>query len=366
MRCTLWLWLSVFMMVSSLQAAPLKPEQVPDLLKPWVNWVLKDTPDLGCPFMYNSYEQKRCSWPTQLALDFTPTRGTFAINWKVYQDSWVSLPGDQKRWPLNVTVNAKTAPVMEHNGVPSIKLPSGNYDIKGFFLWKTIPENLSIPSDTGLITVRINGQVLPAPVLKEGQLWLSESDIGQKQADNSQNNLDVQVFRHFSDDVPMNMTTRLVLNISGEQREIRLAKPVLDDFIPLSIQSPLPARIEADGQLLLQVRPGQWQIDINARSRSMVKIIPFNKVNAEWPESELWVFDAKPDLRVVEVEKLVTVDASQTNLPDEWKHLPTYKISQGQVMGFKVIRSGDPEPEPNQLNLNRKLWLNFDGEGLYG
>ncbi|WP_394753161.1 hypothetical protein [Crenothrix sp.] len=363
MRFRLWLWLSVSVFISCVQAAPLKPEQVPEPLKPWVNWVLKDTPDLGCPFMYNSYEQKRCSWPTQLNLDFTADKGTFAINWKVYQESWVSLPGDQKRWPLNVTVNARTAPVMERNGVPSIKLPSGNYTIKGDFIWKTIPENLSIPSDTGLITVRINGQALPAPVIKEGQLWLTQNDIGQKQAVNNQNNLDVQVFRYFSDDVPMNMTTRLVLNISGEQRELRMAKPVLDDFIPLSIQSPLPARIEPDGQLLLQVRPGQWQIDINARSRNLVKIVPFNKVNADWPESELWVFDAKPDLRVVEIEKLATIDASQTNLPDEWKHLPTYKINQGQVMGFKVIRSGDPEPEPNQLNLNKKLWLNFDGDG---
>ena len=358
----LWFWLIV-VFTASVQAAPLKPEQVPEPLKPWVNWVLKDTPDRDCPFIYNSYEQKRCSWPTQLALNLMPDKGAFAISWKVYQDSWVSLPGDAKRWPLNVTVNARTAPVMERNGVPSIKLPAGSYDIKGDFLWKSMPENLGIPSDTGLIQIRINGQPLAKPVIKEGQLWLTEDDIGQKQQANSQNAVDVQVFRHFSDDVPMNLTTRLVLNISGEQREIRLAKPVLDDFIPLSIQSPLPARIEPDGQLLLQVRPGQWQIDINARSRNVVKIIPFNTVNADWPESELWAFGARPDLRVVEIESLATVDASQTNLPDEWKHLPTYKITQGQVMGFKVIRSGDPEPEPNQLNLNRKLWLNFDGKG---
>lgn len=363
MRFRLWLWLCVFIFTACVQAAPLKPEQVPDPLKPWVNWVLKDTPELGCPFMYNSYDQKRCSWPTQMLLDLMPQHGTFVISWKVYQESWVSLPGDQKRWPLNVTVNTKAVPVLEHNGVPSVKLPAGSYDIKGDFLWKTIPENLSIPSDTGLISVRINGQPLPTPVIKEGQLWLTENDIGQKKTESSQNNLDVQVFRHFSDDVPMTVTTRLVLNISGEQREIRLAKPVLDDFIPLSIQSPLPARLEPDGQLLLQVRPGQWQIDINARSRSAPQIIPFSKVDAAWPKSELWVFEARSDLRVVEIEKLATVDASQTNLPDEWKYLPTYKIIQGQVMGFKVIRSGDPDPEPNNLNLSRKLWLNFDGDG---
>ncbi|MGZ4955810.1 MAG: hypothetical protein ACXV8Q_11910, partial [Methylobacter sp.] len=78
---------------------------------------------------------------------------------------------------------------------------------------------------------------------------------------------------------------------------------------------------------------------------------------------EIWVFDARPQLRVVEIEQLSAIDPNQTNLPDDWKDLPAYKISQGQSMGFKTIRRGDPEPEPNQLNLSRKLWLDFDGEG---
>ena len=83
----------------------------------------------------------------------------------------------------------------------------------------------------------------------------------------------------------------------------------------------------------------------------------------DWPESEIWVFEARPDLRVVEIEQLSAIDASQTNLPEDWRNLPAYKINQGQAMGFKVIRRGDPEPEPNQLSINRRLWLDFDGKG---
>ena len=100
--------LCLFLTVNA-NAKPLTPEQVPEPLKPWVNWVLQDQPELGCPFIHNNYEQKRCSWPSQLDLDFIATKGTFGISWDVYKESWVTLPGDQKHWPQNVTANNKAA-----------------------------------------------------------------------------------------------------------------------------------------------------------------------------------------------------------------------------------------------------------------
>jgi hypothetical protein len=345
-------------------AKPLSPEQVPEPLKPWVNWVLQDQPEFDCPFLYNSFEQKRCSWPTQLNLDFTTTKGTFAISWDVFRESWVTLPGDQKHWPQNVTVNNKNAAVLEHNGLPAIKLPTGAHQIKGDFFWTAIPESLNIPADTGLVGLRINGANISVLSFRDGQLWFTENELGQKKPENVQNSLDIQVFRKITDDVPMQVTTRLVLEVSGEQREVKLPKPILNDFIPLSLQSPLPARIEPDGQLLIQVRPGRWQLDIDARSAKETNTLSLkNAGDPSWPSSEIWVFDARPDLRVVEVEKLQPIDASQTNTPEEWRYLPTYSINQGEGMSLKVIRRGDPEPEPNQLAINRKLWLDFDGEG---
>ena len=362
------IFLSTLLFSSFTDAKPLTPEKVPEPLKPWISWVLQDNPELACPFLYNSYEQKRCSWPTQLVLDLTPAKGVFSISWQVYKESWVGLPGDNKHWPLNVTVNGKPALVMDRNGIPSIKLAAdlsrlSTYQIKGEFLWDTIPDNLRVPDDTGMISLTVNGLGIPAPTIKDGQLWLKESDSGQIKPENIQNNLDIQVFRKIIDEVPLQVLTRLELDVSGEQREVKLALPMPDKFIPIQLQSPLPARLEPDGQLVVQVRPGQWQLEVLARSARELTALPFNTSNKDWPQSEIWVFDARPELRVVEIEQLNAIDASQTNLPEDWKNLPAYKINQGQAMAFKVIRRGDPEPEPNQLSINRKLWLDFDGKG---
>ncbi len=242
------LFLSAVLFTSVTQAKPLTPEQVPEPLKPWIAWVLQDSPEPACPFIYNSYQQKRCSWPSQMQLYLTAEKGVFSISWTVYQDNWISLPGDKTHWPLNVTVNNKTALVMDKDGIPSVKLTAGlQHQIKGEFLWTGIPDSLKIPGDTGLIDLRINGAIIPTPTIKDGQLWLKDSEIGLKKPENIQNNLDIQVYRKITDDVPAEVLTRLVLEVSGEQREVKLPRPILDGFIPLNLQSPLPARLEPVG-----------------------------------------------------------------------------------------------------------------------
>lgn len=351
----------IMFFTSLVQAKPLAPDKVPDTLKPWISWVLQEQPERDCPFLYNSFEQKRCSWSTQLSLELSANKGVFTGSWQVYkEDDWVYLVGDTKYWPLSVTANGKTAWVMDKDGRPAIKLATGVYDIKGEFLWDAIPDNLTLPDDVGLISLQMNGQTINTPTIKDGQLWLKDSDRGQIKPENVQNRIDVQVFRKVIDEVPLQVMTHLDLEVSGEQREEKIANSLLADFIPLQLHCSLPARLEPNGQLIVQARAGRWTCDILARSSKELAQLALPKDSTD---SEIWVFDARPELRVVEIESLGTIDASQTNLPDDWRSLPAYKITPEQAMSFKVIRRGDPEPEPNQLNLARKLWLDFDGQG---
>ncbi|MDP2177319.1 hypothetical protein [Methylicorpusculum sp.] len=344
-------------------AEPLKQDQIPAPLKPWVDWVLKDHQNLDCPFLYNNYEQKRCSWPSQLSLSLTPKGANFKAGWQVDNESWIVLPGDNLHWPQGVTVDQKPALVTLRDNRPMIKLTAGYYEVAGHFLWDNIPETLRIPDDTGLISLIINDKSVASPLIKQGQLWLKGSENGVKKPESLQDNQTLQVFRQWIDEVPTQMVTHIDIDVTGTARELKLNTPLLEGFVPFQMDSSLPARLEPDGTLLIQARPGRWGMDIWTRRSEAAKPVVFSPNDPIWPQSEIWVFNARPALRVVEIESLTAIDPSQTNLPPAWKQLPAYSITAGQSFSFKIIRRGDAEQQPNQLSLTRKLWLDFDGRG---
>ncbi len=334
---------------------------VPEPLKPWLNWVLADESQYQCPFFYQDFQQKRCSWSGPLQLVLHDKQGQFNGSWTLYQADWIILPGDGQHWPQQVSINHQPAVVVEYQGKPAIRMSAGHYQINGEFFWDSLPENLAIDSNTGLIQLSINGKNSPYPTIEQGALWLNREQV---QAGAAQHNaLDLQVFRQVIDDVPLQVVTRLELEVSGEPRELSLPQALLTDFVPVRLDSPLPARIEADGRLLVQVRPGRWSIEIHARHPLPLTQLKAPLEVADWPSAEIWAFQAMPALRLVEIENLAAIDGSQTNLPEAWRALPAYQVKQGDSMVFKPVRRGDPEPQPNQLRLQRKIWLDFDGSG---
>lgn len=357
-RCLLLL-LAAWPAFPILGAAP----DIPEPLKPWAGWVLEEHRDYRCPFLYNGFEEKHCSWPSRLQLNVEAQTGRFALEAAVYAESWILLPGDAQYWPQQVTVNDKPAQVVERDGLPALLLTAGNYRIAGALFWDDLPETLALPQDSGLIDLTVEGQNVPLPNFKDGQLWIKQAETAAQTPQQVENKAELQVFRRIIDDVPLQILTRIDLDVTGLQREIKLPPPLLPGFIPLQLQSPLPARLETDGQLLLQARPGHWQIEVLARHPQQLLQLALPKIPAPWPDAEIWSFDARPYQRVVEIRNLPAIDPQQSNLPEEWRSLPAYRIQQNESMEFTLIRRGDSDPEPNQLSLQRRLWLDFDGGG---
>ncbi|MGH6636657.1 MAG: hypothetical protein ACRED0_11200 [Gammaproteobacteria bacterium] len=341
---------------------PIAPQQVPEPLRPWIEWVLYAEPQRRCPFLYNAEEARRCAWPTRLQLNLGEKEGDFEILWHAYQTSEVKLPGGGLHWPQDVTADGKPLLVSQRDGRPVVELESGMHDIRGHLEWDRLPEELLIPEDSGIVGLTIQGQAVSSPRIgPEGKLWLRERELGVRKRDGER--LSVQVFRKVIDEIPLLVETRIDLEVSGRQREVVLGRALLPRFIPLSLTSPLPARLEPDGRLRVQVRPGSWSIRLSARFPTETTHIALGKNLSPWPDSEVWVFDARPKLRLVEVQGVISIDPRQTSLPGEWQHLPTYRLQAGDGLRLKVIRRGDPEPDPDALHLQRELWLDFDGGG---
>lgn len=343
---------------------PIDPEQIPEPLKPWVDWVLYDQQQSICPFLYNNIKQRRCSWPTRVDLKLDDRQGRFSNQWLIYLDSWVVLPGDTRHWPADVKVGGIPAVVVERQGKPVVHLGPGEHRIEGVFRWRQLPENLKIPQDSGLIALKVNGKKVDFPVLNQrGQLWLQGGAKSLHGRRKIQDTLDVQVFRRIIDDIPLRVITRIELKVAGKQRLVSLPNVLLEDFIPVEISSSLAARLEPDGRLQVQIRPGRWAIDITARSPRRLQQLTAHQSAEPWSAFEVWVFEARPGYRLVEIQGLTSIDPSQTLLPKKWKQFPAYRIKAREQMKFKVIRRGDPDPQPDKLSLQRDLWLDFQGAG---
>ncbi|MFP2769820.1 hypothetical protein [Oceanisphaera sp. KMM 10153] len=342
----------------------LSPEQVPAPLQPWVDWVLHGEEQRHCPFIYNQEATHQCAWPSRLAIDLGEHGGRFSQQWQLYRESWVRLPGDDRRWPQQITVNGKPVPVTADKGKPRIRLPAGQHRIEGQWHWDRLPKSLTLNPATGLLALTINDASIEWPDLdKDGRLWLGQRKTGAEDPPPQGNALTLQVYRKVEDSIPLQITTRLNLEVAGEQRELLLGPVLLDEQIPLQLNSPLPARLEPDGRLRVQVRPGRWSINLSSRHPDPVTSLALPRVPSPWPEQEVWAFQAVNQLRLVEVENLISIDPQQTRLPPDWQRLPAYLINQGDRMQLREIRRGDREPEPDQLELSRQLWLDFDGGG---
>lgn len=340
---------------------------VPDALQPWKEWALFGEDEARCPFLYQDFQQKQCAWPGQLSLSADADALRFDQDWQLYAEARLQLPGSEGFWPAGVTANGKAIAVVEQDGRPQVTLPAGRYRLTGTIPYQTKPDSLLIPAQTALVQLKQQGVTVANPRIDaDGRLWLVERQTAEAtDTGASEDKLTLRVFRHLVDDIPFRLETLVELEVGGKPREMQLGKVLFSDFVPVKFTSPLPARIDADGTLRVQVRPGQWTLRIDAhRSGAVEKLALETAAEKLWPEDEIWVFETLPDLRQIRVEGVSSIDPSQTALPPAWQQFPAYRLLPGDTMTFAELRRGDPQPSPNQLSLERIFWLDFSGDSF--
>lgn len=353
-----------FALLAALPAAgePLAVEEVPAPLQPWVDWVLDGHEEARCPRAPGG--ERRCAFPAELVLELHEEGGRFEQTWRVLSDSFVRLPGEDKRWPLDVRRGGVPAVVVPREGAPSVRLPAGEHTLTGVFEWQELPEALRIPPETALLRLKVRGEARVVTSREDpGRVWLARQVADDKAA---VSRVDVRVHRKLVDAVPLRLESELELEVSGEGREEDLGVVLPEGFAPLSLSGGLPARLEPDGRLRVQVRPGSYKLRLVARhgGNPASLALPKRAEAGLLPKEEVWVFEASPSLRVVRVEGVEAIDPARTRLSEAWKRLPAYRMTEESRLSLVEVRRGDADPGPDQLVLRRTLWLDFDGKGL--
>ena len=211
--------LSVLITMSGSAVAAESDVYVPAELKPWQDWVLEGKEYRNCPFFFNRSAETKddfiCAWPGRLDLSVDAQGGKFSQSWTVYStEEWIPLPGDNTYWPQRVSVNGQPIAVIARDGVPTIRVAPGNYNIAGRFAWEERPRTLRVPPQSGLLDLSIAGERIVRPQWNGPNVWLGERQQERKIEDA----LQVHVYRLVADDVPIWLITDLQIEASGRVR----------------------------------------------------------------------------------------------------------------------------------------------------
>ena len=352
---------SLLAALAAAHAQPLSPGEVPPTLRPWIPWAMHGSEQRTCPRLQGNEAAAPCVYVGRLQLEATPRGGRFRQEVEVFVRDAVPLPGDAEHWPLDVRDGATPVAVVDHAGGPATFLGPGRHVLTGAFGWDAVPAAIGIPDAAALVELVLGGTRISHPERdEEGRLFLRRPDRQAADADR----LDIQVQRKLSEGVPLLLTTRIVLDVAGKAREVVLGQALPPGFTPLQLDAPLAARVEPGARLRIQLRPGKWIFTLVARSEAPVASVARPDPAGPWTQGdEIWVYEAAPAIRVVTLEGLPSVDPSQTQLPQEWRALPAFAVRTGEALRLVEQRRGDPDPDPDQLTLERQLWLDTDGRG---
>jgi hypothetical protein len=339
---------------------------IPPQLKDWRAWALKDLDYRACPFLANSASNAPadyiCAWPGRLKLNSDAKGATFSIHWRVEAPSWIFLPGDGELWPQQVTVNAQRQPVLTRTApsggsAPALWLAPGNYEIAGVIPWREQPQQLNVPQSIGLIALSVDAKTV-SPIQRDGaQITLGRVSTAAPEADN----VELRVYRKLTDGVPAQLSTQIVIGVSGQAREETIGPALPAGFEPISLSSEWPARLDNEGRLHIQVQPGSETLTLDARATAPLTGATAHLPAAPWPKQEVWSYEANSHLRVTAATGALQLDPRQAEVPEEWQSLPTFALADGGKLVIEERSRGLASDEANRLTLQREAWLDFAG-----
>jgi len=224
MRAFLFFGLLFSLLCEAALAVParLKPADIPPDLKPWAGWALYGHEEqLECAALFNDGAAFQCRWPTRLDLRLDDQGGTFSQSWYLQREGWITLPGKEPQWPLEVEIDGAPGLVTNRDGRPAIWMGAGEHAVKGAFRWQRLPEALSLPPQTGLLAVILRGESLfRLEIDAEDRLWLRTEQPTERIEDR----IDLRVFRSLDDLIPLRATVHLDLEVAGRPRELKIGR----------------------------------------------------------------------------------------------------------------------------------------------
>ena len=158
--------------------------------------------------------------------------------------------------------NGAALPVVEHGGVPAVRLAAGTYKLEGVYRWNDIPQRIPLPREIGILALTLDGKPVDAPTWDaQGQLWLKR-DGSTEEAD--KDFLSIKVYAALEDGIPVWLRSEIELIVSGKSREEDLGNILPEGWKLAAVESGIPVAVDEAGRMKAQVRAGKWTIRADA------------------------------------------------------------------------------------------------------
>lgn len=341
------------------------PEGVPAVLAPWADWISFLHPEWRCAM--GGEDAPICVFPALLTYRLEEDTGSFTAEVDLLDRGSIVLPSGTNVNPSDITITddkgGPVAPTIESsNGELRAILPAGHYVITGTLRWnEPHPKDLPAPAGFGIISVLDAKSGAPLPFTRnDGSIRLEE-----REHESSADSVTLSVMRRLRDGSPLTIDTLIRIRVSGRARPLNLGAVVPEGDVPVSISARMPHHLSPDGRLALQLTPGEFDVRITSVHGQPVTSIALPKPTSEsWPRDEIWSWVPNAVFRSVELQGADSVHAELTQLPDDWKGGAVFSVRSGGKVQLRELRRGEQSSAPNEISLNRDMWVDFDGTGL--
>jgi len=350
---------------------------VPEVLKPWVAWVLEQNPQISCPQTFDNGTRLDCGWIREIDIHLQTSSSPILqirMNVDVFADTQVSLPVAASIKPRNVLADGNRVPVMGGNNQPMVFLTKGTHIVTLELTWdqEFTLEYVDLPG-AGIVNFRIDDEPIVQPVLTNHgtKLWLTQ--VLEKPAEPSEES-DVEdtqklrVFRSIEDGVPQMLVTYVQLTVTGRSRLITLGEVLPAGFLATNLESSRPALLDESGSVTLAVEVGNNWVQIEARAVEQFNRFSYQQISEDWPAEEVWMVEPNPAIRVISMAGPPRTNLDQIDIPARIAYRLDEKtgfvLSADADLVFTEGQRGDVNPRPTDYYVERELWLNFAGESF--
>lgn len=335
---------------------------VPEEISEWSRWVVEGLPDdYWCPWEADDESKLSCVWPINLEIDIrtrdAETIAHFTLEVQLFDEADIDLPYD--RMPYDVRLNGKPAIVGgSDDSSVAVTAPRGRHTVTGKLRWHTFPNDLVIPPGTVRLSLTVDGMRVRRPIVEDSILVLQQDSI--KEVEHESDSLSIRVYRRLVDSVPQLLSTFLELSVAGTNRRIDLGNVLPSGFKLLSIDSRIPVRANDAGDISLLVRPGQWEVELEARAVDHLSEFSMTFPTEEWPAAEIWGIESRENIRSIRIEGVPQTDLSQTGSP--FPDIAGFVLREGETLRLVELSRGDTSPDVERAEVLRRLWLGFGGD----